>query len=546
MCLFKLFRGLNYFNTIGIPTEETDSACDDIYQNGHLTQTAQSNFIQQLRANVGKSCDDLRWYIKIFKDLIPDLYNQTLKKSIAKLYTTNNLNQRIDFSDPFQMRDIATNAWRYHAKDDTSKIYETKLLGDLKRLVVYINGEWGFKTKTASGWTIQWKNQKEASQDLNIEIGTVDKEKKKDVIVKDPLTAWQVVMRENNRELFRKDVIKYYSESPNDFSFFQGYKYPLVDKVDIELIQPWLDHVKYVICNDDEVMYQYVINWMAFTAREKLRKTGTMLFIASAQGSGKGEAFSDVIAELLAGYSAKNVTKLEDITGTFNSIVENKRLIVCNELKPADNSKLDGDALKSVATDNTLTLNAKHKVQREAQNVAQIILTTNHMDAMRFENSDRRFVAIRPNDRYAPQLNGKPNPECEPYFTALFKSINNDKFYSNLFTYLMNIDTKGWNYRNIPMNDVRQDLLALSRNSYEVFIQEHVNQFITGWVCNDAFLAYKDFATTYNYGQCSNTTFGMKLKEYTNRRRVGTDGTLQWTYILRDDRLGMFELEEPI
>jgi hypothetical protein len=35
----------------------------------------------------------------------------------------------------------------------------------------------------------------------------------------------------------------------------------------------------------------------------------------------------------MAGYSAKNITDIEEITGNFNAVIENKSLIVLNELK---------------------------------------------------------------------------------------------------------------------------------------------------------------------------------------------------------------------
>jgi hypothetical protein len=544
ICLFKVFRALNYFNTIGTTTDETDIASDELYRNGCLTSSAQSNFIQQLRANSGKNETDIKWFISQFKQLIPDEYTLTLKKTVAKLYTASSLNQHIDFHEPFSIRDIAANSWKYHDKENTSKIYTNKLLGDLKRLLVYINGNWGFKVKNLNGWTIDWKTVHEASDELRIMIGTRDKVKKGGIIVQVPVTAWDIIQENNNRELFRKDLIKFYTEDPNEFSFFQGYKYSLVDEVDMTIIQPWLDHVKHIICNDDEIMYDYLMKWIAFTIKEKTRKTGTMLFIQSAQGSGKGDAFTDIICEILSGYSSKNITRLDDITGQFNDTIENKRILVGNELKPADSAKLNDDSLKCVATDNTFQCQTKHRAVRTAQNVCQIILTTNHTDAIRLENSDRRFVIIRPNDKYAPKLNGKTNPLSKPYFDPLFRAINRVGFYNNLFTYFMNIDITNWNFREIPDNEARCDLLEQSRCSLELFIQDRINEFGAGYVCNQAFDAYKEFATRFNFGQCSVTTFGLKMKEYCDRKRVTINGKREFIYTIREDRLNLFEFEE--
>jgi hypothetical protein len=270
-----------------------------------------------------------------------------------------------------------------------------------------------------------------------------------------------------------------------------------------------------------------------------------MLFIQSAQGSGKGEAFSDILSEILSGYSAKNITRLEDITGTFNDTIENKRLGVCNELKPADASRLNDDSLKCVASDNTFQCQTKHLPVRTAENVIQLILTTNHTDAIRLENSDRRFVVIRPSDKYAPKLNGKTNPLFKPYYDQLFKAVNSTGFYDNLFTYFMKVNISNWNFREIPDNEARLDLLEQSRCSLELFIQDRIDMFSDGYPCNQAFDAYKEFATRFNFGQCNVTTFGLKMKEYCNRKRVTVQGKREFVYTIREDRMGLFEFEEP-
>jgi hypothetical protein len=265
ICLFKVFRALNYFNTVGITTDETDTASDELYRNGRLTSTAQANFIQQLRANSGKNEADIKWFISQFKQLIPDQYSATLKRTVAKLYNATSLNQHIDFHEAFNIRDIASNAWKYHDKSDPSKIYTNKLLGDLKKILVYIDGAWGFKIKTLNGWNIRWRTVHEASDLLRITVGTRSKTKKNGEVQEVPITAWDIIQKDNNRELFRKDLIKFYTEDPNEFSFFQGYKYDLLDEVDFDIIQPRLDHMKHVICNDDEAMYEYLTKWIAFT-----------------------------------------------------------------------------------------------------------------------------------------------------------------------------------------------------------------------------------------------------------------------------------------
>jgi hypothetical protein len=56
----------------------------------------------------------------------------------------------------------------------------------------------------------------------------------------------------------------------------------------------------------------------------------------------------------LAGYSAKNVTDIDDLAGKFNAVIENKMLVIANEMKNCGESRMPNmDALKSIITDNS-------------------------------------------------------------------------------------------------------------------------------------------------------------------------------------------------
>jgi ABC-type branched-subunit amino acid transport system ATPase component len=56
------------------------------------------------------------------------------------------------------------------------------------------------------------------------------------------------------------------------------------------------------------------------------------------QGCGKNTT-TNRIAKLTAPYSSRNITNISDITGQFNSLIENKVFAVCNELKSDKDNK---------------------------------------------------------------------------------------------------------------------------------------------------------------------------------------------------------------
>ncbi|KAA6310048.1 MAG: hypothetical protein EZS28_056385, partial [Streblomastix strix] len=104
--------------------------------------------------------------------------------------------------------------------------------------------------------------------------------------------------------VFRLRDISFISDDKDVFSIFQGWKHK-----------------------------QLQTTSSATKSLEEFRiKTRVAIVIRGVQGTGKN-TFTDVLCDLMAGYSAKNITDIEEITGNFNAVIENKSLIVLNELK---------------------------------------------------------------------------------------------------------------------------------------------------------------------------------------------------------------------
>ena len=79
-----------------------------------------------------------------------------------------------------------------------------------------------------------------------------------------------------------------------------------------------MDLINEVICVNDEVLHNYVLNWISNIIQHPGIKNETALVIKGLQDFGKN-TFTDVISEILAGYSANNVTEMNELTGNFNS-----------------------------------------------------------------------------------------------------------------------------------------------------------------------------------------------------------------------------------
>ncbi|KAA6382096.1 MAG: hypothetical protein EZS28_022377 [Streblomastix strix] len=66
----------------------------------------------------------------------------------------------------------------------------------------------------------------------------------------------------------------------------------------------------------------------------------TAIILQGLQGIGKN-VFTNVLCELLAGYTSKNITDIDDFVGKFNAAIENKMLAIANEMKNFGESRID-------------------------------------------------------------------------------------------------------------------------------------------------------------------------------------------------------------
>jgi hypothetical protein len=319
------------------------------------------------------------------------------------------------------------------------------------------------------------------------------------------ITAWSLYKEYS--ELFMYDEFCfYYNKNPKAFTYFRGYDYDLVEEFDQSIIDPFLNHMKEVICSGDNVLYTYLNSWFSLILRDPSCKLTTALVILGEQGSGKN-VFTDVWSDLLGRYACRNITDIDHITGKFNATIENKKLIVCNELQSVDQSKyMNSDKLKTILTENTFTCRDLYLSAREADNVANFIFVSNNLNPIKIENRDRRYVVLKTSN---------VRLQDTKYFGELCDTFT-DEFYNHLFTYYykeFEIDKK-FNYRNIPMTEAKQDIIDASKPPVEIFIETHWDQ-IVDLTSGEFFKMWDDWREEKKYVSCSEKTFLMNSKKFT-------------------------------
>ncbi|KAA6369966.1 MAG: hypothetical protein EZS28_034507, partial [Streblomastix strix] len=192
--------------------------------------------------------------------------------------------------------------------------------------------------------------------------------------------------------------------------------------------------------------YTALFSIYAYILQNAGKKTESSLALKGIQGVGKNR-FTDVLCELMAGYSRKNCTNIKELTENFNSIVEGNVLIVANEMSNfGEDKQTNNEGLKSIETDYTIRINEKNQPRRDAENVANFIFVSNNPYPVKIEASDKRYVVLN--------------------------------------------YQKEFDMRQLPMTEAKRDIIKANKSQIEDIILKHLDEFKQGVPCANA-LQYK-------------------------------------------------------
>ena len=504
--LFTLFQAIN-----SLSNKYVDEAYDNVRNKCKLTDNAFINFDKSiLRYQHLQSSPFV--LVKIIKRWNNEYYEEHVKPLLNVYEIVMN---KIDLNDSFNLNNIREKAEskKYHSKKE--------VIEDLSKVIRYIDdGSESYVIKSFDTFTntyqLKFANDAFISRSLRrINLWKSGNEQ---------ITVYSLFIEHLSK--FCMKGVKFNSSDENVLSLFHGFAHNILEHVDMNKIQMFLELIKEVICNNNELVYQYVLNWIAFVVQNPGVKTGIAIVLKGLQGIGKNR-FTDTICEMMKGYSAKNITDINELTGQFNSIVEGKMMIVLNELKNCGDDRLANfNALKSIITDIMIRINEKNQPRRDAENVANFIFCTNNSFPVKIDSGDRRYLVL--------DCNGKHKGDFK-YFEQLVDN-QDDVFYDNLLTFFIKRDISTFQVREIPMTEAKQDLIDASKSPIDQWICDNYNKLCDGIPCADALLSKP--------AEMRDRAFQLQLKDKCERKRRREDAKLVWYYVLKDECKGIYQQTE--
>jgi hypothetical protein len=155
-------------------------------------------------------------------------------------------------------------------------------------------------------------------------------------------------------------------------------------------IPPSIKTILMSLCGDD-VTLTHFINWIAYKMQTR-RKMRTAWVFTGTQGTGKGILFDKILAPIFKAEYCRLMT-LDTIADTFSSYIETSLFVGIDEAhvgNSAAGTKLL-NKLKNRITEPLVEVRRMRTDTYSATNYCEYIFFSNHTDAMRIHDDDRRF-----------------------------------------------------------------------------------------------------------------------------------------------------------
>jgi len=244
-------------------------------------------------------------------------------------------------------------------------------------------------------------------------------------------------------------------------------------------IEPFRKHI-YSLVDGREEEAEQILMWLAHIVqnRDINRKADWCLLLLGGQGSGKS-VLAEVIMPRVLGEPNVSTQKAEEIETNFNEFMANKQLVCFEEV--ADKKRSLMDTLKQWITAKKIAVNIKYGARMEVLNWTNLIMTSNHTDALSITDRDRRiFVAASDTIYMTPK---RVREQIEPWYQGgrYFQWLESGG-YSNIKHYLESRSLDGFNPKKLPRSAGNEQLIQDSKDDFTKFLERFPDEVLLNGV----------------------------------------------------------------
>ncbi len=325
------------------------------------------------------------------------------------------------------------------------------------------------------------------------------------------------------RTMDKMDVYPKHSLCPPDtYNLWRPFRCELMKdeyEKDEEGLAFVLNHIK-ILCNNEDEVYEFVLKWFAQMILHPESKSCLLIFISN-EGVGKG-LLMELLRQMLGERKLmESANPARDVWGHFNSAMQNSFLVNINEAGRKDTFDMEGK-IKSLITDQALTINGKGMTPFDVKSFHRYIWTTNLNDPVSTSKDDRRKVIIRCSDEKIGD---------SEYFKTLSHYVSNVNTVRTVYDYFKSLPDVPYKFTKdmLPVTVYHKEMQEMQKDVITLFLEHFVCEHngIKKFTNYAMFEMFKNFCHKNNY-KCEYTTthnFGMKL---TRMRIDGIGATFAW------------------
>lgn len=188
------------------------------------------------------------------------------------------------------------------------------------------------------------------------------------------------------------------------FNLYSGVKVKYTPEIKTEeleaICKPILNHIYEIWVDKNVKGYEFVINWFAHLFQKPNSIPGVSMVFLSEQGAGKNIILDPIMKWLYGDQHSLYASSSELITGKFNSSLEGKLLICCDEMK-SENGKYNQNSsmTKVITTSKKVNIERKGHDPFTVANRVRLVYFSNEDSALKIEPGDRRTTVFRCSSR---------------------------------------------------------------------------------------------------------------------------------------------------
>lgn len=234
-------------------------------------------------------------------------------------------------------------------------------------------------------------------------------------------------------------------------------------QVDMSKVQPWLDFIRKIWAREDEAVFKWLLRWFQITCTMSPKKTNKAIFVFGTRGGEGKSLLANFIKMILGPKMTAENNGLSQMLEKHENAVEGKKFVIVNEIQEGrEDMAAHFNQLKTYITDTDIRVNPKNKEQRNVKNYSNLLLISNHEDAIFMH--PRRYMVIEIDNHYAQPANQKA---ARLFATQNLTMEAADHFYS----YLMELDLADVDIEEIPNTDARNRAIERCKNFIELFVE---------------------------------------------------------------------------